>query len=200
NETKRIYVWFEAVMGYLTATKEWYRRSGRSDGWKDFWYDPKARHLYFVGKDNIVFHTLFWPAILMGYDEKLALPYDVAATQYLNFSGERMSTGRGSGIWLPELLERFDPDQIRYYGIATMPETKDTDFEWADFERRNNNELLAIYGTSSTGPSPSRTRTSDTRSRRPRSSTRPTRTWSARSSSRLGRLPRTSSTSTSRTR
>ena len=145
-ETKRIYVWFEAVMGYLTATKEWYRRSGRSDGWKDFWYDPKARHLYFVGKDNIVFHTLFWPAILMGYDEKLALPYDVAATQYLNFSGERMSTGRGSGIWLPELLERFDPDQIRYYGIATMPETKDTDFEWADFERRNNNELLAIYG------------------------------------------------------
>src|SRR5437773_982823 len=145
-ETKRIYVWFEAVMGYLTARKEWYRRSGRSDGWKDFWYDPKARHLYFVGKDNIVFHTLFWPAILMGYDEKLALPYDVAATQYLNFSGERMSTGRGSGIWLPELLERFDPDQIRYYGIATMPETKDTDFEWADFERRNNNELLAIYG------------------------------------------------------
>jgi len=145
-ETKRIYVWFEAVMGYLTATKEWYRRSGRSDGWKDFWYDPKARHLYFVGKDNIVFHTLFWPAILMGYDEKLALPYDVPATQYLNFSGERMSTGRGSGIWLPELLERFDPDQIRYYGIATMPETKDTDFEWADFERRNNNELLAIYG------------------------------------------------------
>src|SRR5437773_663936 len=145
-ETKRIYVWFEAVMGYLTATKEWYRRSGRPDGWKDFWYDPKARHLYFVGKDNIVFHTLFWPAILMGYDEKLTLPYDVAATQYLNFSGERMSTGRGSGIWLPELLERFDPDQIRYYGIATMPETKDTDFEWADFERRNNNELLAIYG------------------------------------------------------
>src|SRR5438876_6116829 len=82
----------------------------------------------------------------MGYDEKLALPYDVPATQYLNFSGERMSTGRGSGIWLPELLERFDPDQIRYYGIATMPEMKDTDFEWADFERRNNNELLAIYG------------------------------------------------------
>jgi methionyl-tRNA synthetase len=145
-ETKRIYVWFEAVMGYLTATKEWYRRNGRPDGWRDFWYDPKARHLYFVGKDNIVFHTLFWPAILMGYDEKLTLPYDVPATQYLNFSGERMSTGRGRGIWLPELLEHFDPDQIRYYGIATMPEIKDTDFEWEDFERRNNTELLAIYG------------------------------------------------------
>jgi methionyl-tRNA synthetase len=145
-ETKRIYVWFEAVMGYLTATKEWYRRHGRPDGWKDFWDDPKARHLYFVGKDNIVFHTLFWPAILMGYDEKLTLPYDVPATQYLNFSGERMSTGRGRGIWLPDLLERFDPDQIRYYGIATMPEAKDTDFEWEDFARRNNTELLAIYG------------------------------------------------------
>jgi methionyl-tRNA synthetase len=145
-ESKRIYVWFEAVMGYLTATKEWYRRAGRPDGWKDFWYDPAARHLYFVGKDNIVFHTLFWPAILMGYDGKLTLPYDVPATQYLNFSGERMSTGRGRGIWLPDLLDRFDPDQLRYYGIATMPETKDTDFEWGDFERRNNNELLAVYG------------------------------------------------------
>lgn len=145
-ETKRIYVWFEAVMGYLTATKEWYRRRGEGEGWKDFWYDPEARHFYFVGKDNIVFHTLFWPAILMAYDERLTLPYDVSATQYLNFSGERMSTGRGRGIWLPELLERFDPDQLRYYGISTMPETKDTDFEWDDFERRNNNELLAVYG------------------------------------------------------
>jgi methionyl-tRNA synthetase len=145
-ETKRIYVWFEAVMGYLTATKEWYRRAGRPDGWKDFWHDPEARHLYFVGKDNIVFHTLFWPSILMAYDERLTLPYDVPATQYLNFSGERMSTGRGRGVWLPDLLERFDPDQLRYYGIATMPETKDTDFEWEDFARRNNNELLAVYG------------------------------------------------------
>ena len=93
-----------------------------------------------------MFHTLFWPAILMGYDEKLTLPYDVPATQYLNFSGEKMSAGRGLGVWLSDLLERFDPDQLRYYGIATMPEIKDTDFEWEDFERRNNTELLAIYG------------------------------------------------------
>lgn len=145
-ENKRIYVWFEAVMGYLTATKEWYRRNGKPDGWKDFWFDPEARHSYFIGKDNIVFHTLFWPALLMAYDERLTLPYDVPATQYLNFSGERMSTGRGRGVWLPDLLERFDPDQLRYYGIATIPEAKDTDFEWEDFERRNNNELLAVYG------------------------------------------------------
>src|SRR3989454_553834 len=141
-ETKRIYVWFEAVMGYLTATREWYRRHGKPDGWKDFWYDPKARHYYFIGKDNIVFHTIFWPAILLGYDEKLDLPYDVPATQFLNISGERMSAGRGRGVWLPDLLERFDPDQIRYYGIATMPETKDTDFEWEDFAHKAPWELI----------------------------------------------------------
>src|SRR5467141_2934367 len=145
-ETKRIYVWFEAVMGYLTATREWYRRRNQPEGWKDFWYDPEARHYYFVGKDNIVFHTIIWPAILLGYDAKLDLPYDVTATQYLNFSGEKMSAGRGKGVWLSDLLERLDPDQLRYYGVATMPETKDTDFEWEDFERRNNSELLAVYG------------------------------------------------------
>lgn len=145
-ESKRIYVWFEAVMGYLTATKEWYRRAGQPEGWKDFWYDRDARHYYFIGKDNIVFHTIFWPAILMGDDARLVLPYDVPATQYLNISGEKMSAGRGMGVWLPDLLERFDPDQLRYYGIATMPETKDTDFEWEDFAQRNNRELLAVYG------------------------------------------------------
>ena len=145
-ESKRIYVWFEAVMGYLTATKEWFKLHGRPDGWKDFWYDREARHYYFTGKDNIVFHTIIWPAILLGYDDKLDLPYDVPATQYLNFSGERMSTGRGRGVWLPDLLAQFDPDQLRYYALVTMPETKDTDFSWEDFAQRNNSELLAIYG------------------------------------------------------
>ena len=145
-EAKRIYVWFEAVMGYLTATKEWYRRRGTPEGWKDFWYDPKAHHYYFIGKDNIAFHTIFWPAILMAYDAKLDLPYDVPATQFLNISGEKMSAGRGRGVWLSDLLGRFEPDQLRYYGVATMPETKDTDFEWEDFAQRNNSELLAVYG------------------------------------------------------
>ncbi|HYM40524.1 MAG TPA: methionine--tRNA ligase [Thermoplasmata archaeon] len=145
-ETKRIYVWFEAVMGYLTATKEWFKLHGNPDGWKDFWTDPKARHYYFVGKDNIVFHTIIWPAILLGYDRKLDLPYDVPATQFMNISGEKMSAGRGKGVWLSDLLERFDPDQLRYYAIATMPETKDSDFEWEDFAQRNNSELLAVYG------------------------------------------------------
>ncbi|OGS46494.1 MAG: methionine--tRNA ligase [Euryarchaeota archaeon RBG_16_67_27] len=145
-DSKRIYVWFEAVMGYLTATQEWYRRAGRPEGWRDFWYDPATRHYYFVGKDNIIWHTIIWPAILAAYDDRLVRPYDVPATQYLNVSGEKMSAGRGKGVWLPDLLERFDPDQIRYYGIATMPETKDTDFSWADFAQRNNSELLAVYG------------------------------------------------------
>ena len=145
-ESKRIYVWFEAVMGYLTATREWYRRAGRPEGWKDFWLDRTARQYYFIGKDNIVFHTIIWPAILMGYDNELTLPHDVPGSQFLNISGEKMSAGRGKGVWLPDLLERFDPDQIRYYCLATMPETKDTDFEWSDFARRNNNELLAVYG------------------------------------------------------
>ena len=145
-ETKRIYVWFEAVMGYLTATREWFRRAGKPEGWRDFWVDPAARHYYFIGKDNIVFHSIIWPAILMGYDETLVLPYDVPASQFLNISGEKMSAGRGEGVWLPDLLDRFDPDQLRYYGLAAMPETKDSDFDWDDFARRNNSELLAIYG------------------------------------------------------
>ncbi len=133
-------------MGYLTATREWFKLHGKPDGWRDFWYDREARHYYFVGKDNIVFHTIVWPAILMGYDGEIDLPYDVPATQFMNISGEKMSAGRGKGVWLSDLLERFDPDQLRYYAIATMPETKDSDFEWEDFARRNNSELLAVYG------------------------------------------------------
>jgi len=144
--SKRIYVWFEAVMGYLTASREFWRRKGEPDRWKEWWNDAGARHYYFIGKDNIVFHTLIWPAILMGYDEALTLPHDIPATQYLLISGERMSTGRGRGAWLPELLEHFDPDQVRYYATATMPEMKDTEFTWEDFAQRNNSELLAVYG------------------------------------------------------
>src|SRR3989304_1223320 len=133
-------------MGYLTATREVFRRAGRPDGWKDFWYDRDARHYYFIGKDNVVFHCIIWPAVLMGYDEKLALPHDVPATQFMNISGEKMSAGRGKGVWLPDLLERFDADQVRYYAIATMPELKDSEFAWEDFAQRNNSELLAVYG------------------------------------------------------
>ena len=130
----------------MTASRYYWELKGQPDKWREWWYDPAAKHYYFIGKDNIVFHTLFWPAILMGYDEKLTLPYDVPATQYMNISGEKMSAGRGQGVWLPDMLERFDPDAIRYYATATMPESKDTEFDWNDFMSRNNSELLAVYG------------------------------------------------------
>ena len=145
-EGKRIYVWFEAVVGYLTATRFYWQLQGRPEVWKEWWYDPEAKHFYFIGKDNIVFHTIFWPAILMGYDSGLVLPHDVPAAQFMNISGERMSAGRGRGVWLPDMLEHFDPDQLRYYATAAMPELKDSDFTWEDFAQRNNSELLAVYG------------------------------------------------------
>ncbi|MFQ5837188.1 MAG: methionine--tRNA ligase [Thermoplasmata archaeon] len=145
-DSKRIYVWFEAVMGYLTASMEWARCRGEEDLWKSWWLDSDARHYYFVGKDNIVFHTIIWPAILMGYDEELGLPYDVPANQYMNFGGERMSTGRGVGVWLQDLLEAFEPDTLRYYVSAAMPENRDSEFSFEELERRTNTELVAVYG------------------------------------------------------
>ena len=145
-EAKRIYVWFEAVIGYLSTSMEWARRQGEPEKWKEWWMDPKAKHYYFVGKDNIPFHTIIWPAILMGYDERLNLPYDVPANQFMNTAGAKMSAGRGVGVWLPELLERYDPDALRYYVTATMPETRDSEFTFEDLAAKNNSELLAVYG------------------------------------------------------
>jgi methionyl-tRNA synthetase len=145
-EGKRIYVWFEAVIGYLSTSIEWARRKGVPDLWRDFWHDEAARHYYFLSKDNVPFHTIVWPSILMGYDEKLNLPYDVPANQYVNIGGGKMSTSRRMGAFLPDLLREFDPDAIRYYCAAIMPELRDTDFSWDDFAAKNNEELLAVYG------------------------------------------------------
>ncbi len=145
-EGKRIYVWFEAFMGYFSASIEWARRQGDRDLWKAWWHDPEARHYYFVGKDNIFHHTIFWPAVLMGYDEDLTLPYDVPANQYMTISGEKMSAGRGVGAWLPDLLETYDPDALRYYVAAAMPENRDSEFTFEELARRVNTELVAIYG------------------------------------------------------
>ncbi|MFQ6019902.1 MAG: methionine--tRNA ligase [Dehalococcoidia bacterium] len=144
-EKKRIYVWFENVIGYLSAAKEWAQRSGDPEAWREFWQDPACKSYYFIGKDNIWFHTLSWPAQLMGYGE-LNLPYDVPANQYLMVRGSKASTSRNLAIWLPDYLSRYDPDPLRYYLSANMPETADTDFTWADFVRRNNDELLAAWG------------------------------------------------------
>jgi len=143
-EHKRIYVWIEAVIGYLSASKEWARMQGDDDGWKAFWQE-NAKSFYFIGKDNIFFHTVIWPAMLMGYGG-LNLPYDVPSNEFLTIEGRKISTSRGWAIWLPDYLDRYQPDPLRYALAANMPETGDSDFSWHEFLRRNNNELVATYG------------------------------------------------------
>lgn len=140
--SKRLYVWFEAVIGYLSASIEW--AGGDESRWRPFWKDG-ARSYYFIGKDNIVFHTIIWPAMLMGYGD-LTLPYDVPANEFLTLEGRQLSTSRNWAIWVPDYLSRYDPDPLRYYLSANMPETSDADFSWREFYRRNNDELVATYG------------------------------------------------------
>jgi methionyl-tRNA synthetase len=143
-DRKRIYVWFEAVIGYLSASKEWAKLQGDDTAWQAFWQDD-VKGFYFIGKDNIFFHTLIWPAMLMGYDS-LNLPYDVPANEFLTIEGRKLSTSRGWAVWLHDYLERYEPDPIRYALAVNMPETGDSDFSWREFHRRNNNELVATYG------------------------------------------------------
>ncbi|MGD0765611.1 MAG: methionine--tRNA ligase [Dehalococcoidia bacterium] len=146
-EQKRIYVWFEAVIGYLSAAKEWAQLRGEPEAWRRFWQDPdpSCKSYYFIGKDNIWFHALSWPAMLMAYGG-LNLPYDVPANQYLNFGGGKASTSRGTAPFLPDFLARYDPDALRYYLAAIMPESADSEFSEADLIRRNNDELVATWG------------------------------------------------------
>ena len=144
-ENKRIYVWFEAVIGYLSAAKEWAKSSGDSEKWRAFWQDDKTKGYYFIGKDNIPFHTLIWPAMLMGYTG-LNLPYDVPANEFLTIEGRKLSTSHNWAVWLLDYLARYDPDPLRYLLSINMPETADTNFSWREFVRRNNDELVATYG------------------------------------------------------
>ena len=143
-ERKRIYVWFEAVIGYLSASKEWAKLHGDDTAWQAFWHDG-AKSFYFIGKDNIFFHTIVWPAMLMGYGS-LNLPYDVPANEFLTIEGRKLSTSRSWAIWLDDYLERYDPDALRYTLAVNMPEAGDSNFSWREFLRRNNNELVAKYG------------------------------------------------------
>jgi len=143
-EGKCLYVWFEAVIGYLSAAKEWARSRGDEERWRSFW-QGEVKGYYFVGKDNIPFHTIIWPAMLMGYGD-LNLPYDVPANEFLTIEGRRLSTSRNWAVWLPDYLSRFDPDPLRYLLSINMPETGDTNFSWREFVRRNNDELVATYG------------------------------------------------------
>lgn len=153
-EDKRMYVWFEAVMGYFTASVEWARNSGQPDAWKRWWYNPAAKIYNFVGKDNIEFHTIIWPAELKGIDGlyaadgdgPISLPYDVPANEFMNIEGQQFSKSRNWAIWVPDILDRYDPDPIRYYIAMTFPESRDSDWSWGGFITRNNTELLAAWG------------------------------------------------------
>jgi methionyl-tRNA synthetase len=153
-ETKRIYVWFDAVIGYLSAAVEWAQNQGTPEAWRDWWQEPDSLHDYFMGKDNIVFHTVIWPSMLMGYGKggelargvELHLPDDVVASEFLTMEGKQLSTSRAVAIYVRDVLERYDPDPVRYLLVAGGPETQDTDFTWAEFLRRNNDELLANWG------------------------------------------------------
>ena len=168
--SKRIYVWFEAVQGYYTCARIWAERyaapSGHTDGidaWKNWWLVPEEgespRHIYFMGKDNIPFHTIIWPAILMGLNAKdasevshvpvpggMVLEDNVSSNEYLMLQGGQFSKSRRHGVWLPSYLERYDPDALRYYLSINMPETHDTDFRWDEYVDRVNNELIGTYG------------------------------------------------------
>ncbi len=143
-EQKRLYVWFEAVIGYLSASIEWATQYSDNDRWRPFWQEG-VKSYYFLGKDNIPFHTLIWPAMLMGYGE-LALPYDVPANEFLTIEGRKISTSKNWAVWVPDFLSRYDADPLRYMLSINMPETSDTDFSWREFVRRNNDELVATYG------------------------------------------------------
>jgi methionyl-tRNA synthetase len=155
---KRIYVWFDAVVGYLSASIEWARRTGDPDAWRAWWQSPDAESYYFMGKDNIVFHAEIWPAMLLGYSGKgdrggtpgslgaLNLPTEVVASEYLTMEGRKFSSSRSVVIYVRDVLERYDVDALRYYLAVAGPENQDTDFTWSEFIRRNNDELLANWG------------------------------------------------------
>jgi methionyl-tRNA synthetase len=145
NPHKKIYVWFDAVIGYLSASIEWAQQRGEPDAWKDWWQNPDSWHYYVMGKDNITFHTVLWPAILMGAGD-LHLPDDIVASEYLNMGGKKLSTSRGQVVYVNDVLERYDADALRYYLMIAGPENQDTDFTWAEFVRRNNDELVATWG------------------------------------------------------
>ncbi len=148
-EDKRIYVWFDAVIGYLSASVEWADRQGTPEAWKTWWVPeqakPPVKPYYFIGKDNIPFHTIIWPAMLIGYGNR-NLPYDVPANEFMTMSGAKASSSRGNVIWTRDVLDKYGADTLRYYLSVTAPEGRDTDFTYDELIRRNNDELVATYG------------------------------------------------------
>ena len=145
GEDKKIYVWFEAVIGYLSASKEWSKNNGSEDDWKKWWSNPDSRSVYFIGKDNVPFHTIIWPAMLLGYGD-LNLPSNVPANQYVTFKGGKASASRGVGLTITESLEVFEADSLRYALAASFPEQSDTELTVEEICRRINEELVATWG------------------------------------------------------
>jgi len=147
---KVIYVWFEAVLGYISSTKEYSQIKKQPDLWKNYWQDPNTKYIAFIGKDNIVFHTIIFPAILMAWNEagkeQYCLPQNVPANEFLNFEGKKFSKSRGWGIDVDDFLNLFPADLLRYTLAANLPESRDTDFYWKEFQLRNNSELADILG------------------------------------------------------
>jgi len=142
---KVLYVWFDAPLGYISSTIEWAEKIGQPERWKDYWKDPNTKLIHFIGKDNIVFHGIIWPAIIMGTEE-FTLPDEIPANEYLNLEGKQISTSRNWAIWLHEYLEDFEPDFLRYYLCSIMPETRDSEFKWKEFQERVNQELINNLG------------------------------------------------------
>ncbi len=142
---KVMYVWFENTLGYVSSTREWAVEQGEPDLWKEYWLNPDCKLVNFLGKDNIVFHAILWPAMIMEHGD-FVLPSEIPANEFLNIEGQKLSTSRNWAVWLDEYLEVFPPDPMRYCLASISPETKDTDFTWKDFQSRNNNELADIFG------------------------------------------------------
>lgn len=157
-ESKCLYVWFEAVIGYLSAAIEESQLDGQADEWRAYWQNPDSKIYNFIGKDNIPFHAVIWPAELLGigttFDElrgakdpkNLTLPYDVPANEFMNLEGQKISGSRHWAVWARDFLTRYDPDALRYYLTVNMPETRDSDWDWDDFYHHNNDELVATWG------------------------------------------------------
>ncbi|MEX0905166.1 MAG: methionine--tRNA ligase [Balneolaceae bacterium] len=145
SEGKVLYVWFDAPIGYISATKEWAEEKGEPDLWKTYWQDEETSLIHFIGKDNIVFHCIMFPAMLMQHGD-FVLPENVPANEFLNLEGRKLSTSKGWAVWLDEYLETFEQDLLRYVLGTTLPETKDSDFAWKDFQSRVNSELADILG------------------------------------------------------
>lgn len=146
HDGKVLYVWFDAPIGYISATREWAAEQGLPDAWRPWWQDPATRLVHFIGKDNVVFHTLMFPAMLMAHSENFVLPDNVPANEFLNLEGRKLSTSRGFAVWLPEFLESFQPDPLRYAMARNLPETRDMNFTWEGFLARNDNELGNNFG------------------------------------------------------